>query len=227
VDNIFPFFSQGWFGSVRACWAAARPSAVGLSADGSPPKWATCRNAITSTQEKVSNHVVSRGRAVYVPADRLEPTPHPPQLSRILGRGRFVLETLHRRTRNFSPAVDPLAFEFPAPLAAGNCRAGTLRRPRRRACRKVFLQRYKGFAGHHRDSRHGRTFPAGGQDDRVSAPARSRSFMSQAIQPSRQVFQPGRERQAVSPRGTPSRAFKRNSSKKANTDEVRASKFST
>ncbi len=76
---------------------------------------------------------------------------------RALGRDHRA-GTLHRRTGHF-PRRGSARLQFPR-ARAGNRRPGTLRRRARRAESAAALQ---GFAGHHRDSRHGRTF-ARGQD---------------------------------------------------------------
>ena len=154
IDNIFRFSQAG---SEVSALLGRTPSAVGYQPTLAA-EMGDLQERITSTKKGS----ITSFQAVYVPADDLtDPAPATTfaHLDATIVLERAIAEL------GIYPAVDPLASTSRA-LDAGNCGAGTLRGRPRRAEGFAALQ---GFAGHHRDSRHGRAF-ARRQAHRLSRP---------------------------------------------------------
>ena len=152
IDNIFRFSQAG---SEVSALLGRTPSAVGYQPTLAA-EMGDLQERITSTKKGS----ITSFQAVYVPADDLtDPAPATTfaHLDATIVLERAIAEL------GIYPAVDPLASTSPR-ARAGNRRAGTLRSRARRAEGFAALQ---GFAGHHRDSRHGRAF-ARRQAHRVS-----------------------------------------------------------
>ncbi len=151
VDNIFRFSQAG---SEVSALLGRTPSAVGYQPTLAA-EMGDLQERITSTKKGS----ITSFQAVYVPADDL--TDPAPATTFAHLDATIVLGTFHRRVGHF-PRRRSAGFQLPR-ARAGNRRPGTLRRRSRRAEGAATLQ---GFAGHHRDSGHGRTF-ARRQADRV------------------------------------------------------------
>ena len=148
VDNIFRFSQAG---SEVSALLGRTPSAVGYQP--------TLAAEMGDLQERITS--TKKGSITSLPgrvcARRRLDRPRAGHDVRALGCDHRA-GTLHRRAGHF-PRRGSAGVQFPR-ARAGICRPGTLRRRARRAESFAALQ---GFAGHHRDSRHGRTF-ARGQD---------------------------------------------------------------
>ena len=170
IDNIFRFSQAG---SEVSALLGRTPSAVGYQPTLAA-EMGDLQERITSTKKGS----ITSFQAVYVPADDLtDPAPANTfaHLDSTIVLERSIAEL------GIYPAVDPLASTSQV-ARAGRRRRGALRRRPRRAEGAPALQ---GFAGHHRDSRHGRTEP-GRQADGLRA-RKIQRFLSQPF-PCRRSF---------------------------------------
>ncbi len=154
IDNIFRFTQAG---SEVSALLGRIPSAVGYQ-----PTLATDMGALQERITTTTKGSITSVQAIYVPADDLtDPAPATSfaHLDATTVLSRAISE------KGIYPAVDPLELDL-AHAHCGGGRRGALQRRPSGAAGAPALQ---GFAGHHRDPRHGRTL-RGGQADRRARP---------------------------------------------------------
>ena len=170
VDNIFRFTQAG---SEMSALLGRIPSAVGYQ-----PTLATDMGALQERITTTTKGSITSVQAIYVPADDLtDPAPATSfaHLDATTVLSRSIAE------KGIYPAVDPLELHLAHALSAGGGRGSLSGRPPG-AADPATLQ---GAAGHHRHSRHGRTFGRG--QDRGRARAQDRALPVAAVPRRRSV----------------------------------------